>query len=87
MRWGSRGFAAQKRPPAAQLPDVAAEELRELSRLRDRLQEDFASRLRQLHRAVDLGFPEFTRHVHTLESQLAATILSRYPTAASFRGA
>jgi len=33
------------------------------------------------------GFPEFTRHVHTLESQLAATILSRYPTAASFRGA
>jgi hypothetical protein len=25
--------------------------------------------------------------VHTLESQLAATILSRYPTAASFRGA
>jgi hypothetical protein len=30
-------------------------------------------------RAVDLGFPEFTRHVHTLESQLAATILSRYP--------
>jgi transposase len=34
-----------------------------------------------------LGFPEFTRHVRTLESQLAATILSRYPTAASFRGA
>jgi transposase len=56
-------------------------------RLRERLQEDFASRLRQLHRAVDLGFPEFTRCVRTLESQLATTILSRYPTAASFRGA
>jgi transposase len=84
---GIARFAAQKRPPATQLPDVATEELRVLSRLRDRLQEDFASRLRQLHRAVDLGFPEFTRHVHTLESQLAATILSRYPTAASFRGA
>jgi transposase len=84
---GIARFAGQKRPPAAQLPDVATEELRELSRLRDRLQEDFASRLRQLHRAVDLGFPEFTRHVRTLESQLAATILSRYPTAASFRGA
>ena len=84
---GIARFAAQKRPPAAQLPDAATEELRELSRLRDRLQEDFASRLRQLHRAVDLGFPEFTRHVRTLESQLAATILSRYPTAASFRGA
>ena len=84
---GIARFAAQKRPPATQLPDVATEELRELSRLRDRLQEDFASRLRQLHRAVDLGFPEFTRHVRTLESQLASTILSRYPTAASFRGA
>lgn len=33
-----------------------------------------------------MGFPEFTRHVRTLESQLAATILSRYPTAVSFRG-
>jgi hypothetical protein len=35
----------------------------------------------------DLGFPEFTRHVRTLERQLAAAILSRYPTAASFHGA
>jgi len=84
---GIARFAAQKRPRAAQLPDSATEELRELSRLRERLAEDFAGRLRQLHRAVDLGFPEFTRHVRTLESQLAATILSRYPTAASFRGA
>ncbi len=83
---GIARFAAQKRPSAAQLPDVATEELRELARLRARLQEDFASRLRQLHRAVDLGFPEFTRHVHTLESPLAAAILSRYPTAASFHG-
>src|SRR6266404_9054389 len=83
---GIARFAAQKRPPATELPDVATVELRELARLRERLQEDFASRLRQLHRAVDLGFPEFTRHVRTLESQLATTILSRYPTAASFRG-
>jgi transposase len=82
---GIARFAAQKRPPAAQLPDVATEELRELARLRERLAADFASRLRQLHRAVDLGFPEFTRHVRTLESQLATTILSRYPTAASFQ--
>jgi len=68
------------------LPDAVTEELRELERLRERVAEDFAGRLRQLHRAVDLGFPEFTRHVRTLESQLATTILSRYPTAASFRG-
>jgi hypothetical protein len=42
--------------------------------------------LRQLQRAVDLGFPEFTRYVRTLESQFATMILSRYPTAALFRG-
>jgi hypothetical protein len=34
----------------------------------------------------DLGFPEFTRHVRTLESELATTILSRYSAAASYRG-
>jgi transposase len=83
---GIARFAAQKRPPPAQLSDVATEELRELARLRERLAEDFASRLRQLHRAVDLGFQEFTRYVRTLESPLATTILSRYPTAASFQG-
>ena len=60
---GIARFAAQKRPPAGQLPDAATEELRELARLRERLTENFASCLRQLHRAVDLGFPEFTRYV------------------------
>src|SRR5713101_1053635 len=83
---GIARFAQQKRPRAAHLPDAVTEELRELEWLRERVAEDFAGRLRQLHRAVDLGFPEFTRHVRTLESQLATTILSRYPTAASFRG-
>ncbi len=82
---GIARFAQQKRPRTTQLPDALSEELRELERLRERLAEDFASRLRQLHRAVDLGFPEFTRYLRTLESQLATTILSRYPTAASFR--
>jgi transposase len=37
-----------------------------------------------LHRAVDLGFPEFTRHVQTLDSELAGAILG-YPTAAAVR--
>jgi hypothetical protein len=72
--------------PGYACSDSVTEELRELERLRERVAEDFADRLRQLHRAVDLGFPEFTRYVRTLESQLAATILSRCPTAASFRG-
>jgi transposase len=30
---------------------------------------------------VDLTFPEFTRHVKTLDSELAVAILARYPTA------
>lgn len=82
---GIARFAQQKRPRAAHLPDAVTEELRELERLRERLAEEFAGHLRQLHRSVDLGFPEFTRFVRTLE-RLATTILSRYPTAASFRG-
>jgi transposase len=83
---GIARFAQQKRPRAAHLPDVVTEELRELERLGERLVEEFAGRLRQLYRAVDLGFPEFIRYVRTLESQLATTILSRHPTAESFRG-
>src|SRR6266481_6247121 len=83
---GIARFAQQKRPAVGHVPDSVTEELRELERLRERVAEDFAGRLRQLHRAVDLGFPEFTRYVRTLESQLATTILSRYPTAASFQG-
>ena len=84
---GIARFAQQKRPRAAHLPDAAIEELRELERLHERLAEDFASRLRQLHRAVDLGFPEFTRYVRTLESQLATTIGSAADTTQSVAAA
>jgi len=56
------------------LLEAAAEELRGLVRLRERLPEDLGDRLRQLHRAVDLKFPEFTNHVRTLESELAIAI-------------
>jgi transposase len=79
-------FAAQKRPPTTPLPDALAEELRELVQLRQRLMQDFGDRVRQLHRLVDLGFPEFTRYVRTLDSELATTILRDHPTAAAFRG-
>ncbi len=83
---GIARFAAQKHPAATPLPDAITEELRELVRLRERLLQDFGDRVRQLHRLVDLGFPEFTRYVRTLESQLATAILRDYPTAAAFRG-
>ena len=79
-------FTAQKRPAATRLPDRAADELRELVRHRDRLMQDFGDRVRQLHRLVDLGFPEFNRHVRTLDSKLATTILHEYPTAEAFHG-
>lgn len=83
---GIARFTAQKRPPATRLPDSATDELRELVRLRDRLVQDFGDRLRQLHRLVDLGFPEFTRYVRSLDSELATAILHDYPTAAAFGG-
>lgn len=83
---GIARFAAEKRPPATPLPDALAEELRELVHLRERLLRDFGDRVRQLHRLVDLGFPEFTRYVRTLDSELAVAILRDYPTAAAYRG-
>lgn len=81
---GIARFAAQKRPPVTRLPDAVTQELRELVRLRDRLNQELGDRLRQLHRLVDLGFPEFTRHVRTLDSQLATALLRECPTAAAF---
>ncbi len=83
---GLARFGAQKRPPATRLPETATEELRELVRLRDRLVQDFGDRVRQLHRLVDLGFPEFTRYVKGLDTELATAILAEYPTAQAFQG-
>jgi transposase len=82
---GIARFAAQKRPPATQLPEPALLELRELVRFRQQILQQLGDRVRHLHRAVDLGFPEFTRYVRTLQSGLATTILSHYPTATAFR--
>jgi transposase len=78
-------FAAEKHPPATRVPDRAVQELRELVRHRDRLEQDFSERRNQLHRLVDLGFPEFTRVVRKLDSKLATAILLRYPTAQAFQ--
>jgi transposase len=83
---GIARFAAEKRPAPTRLPDDATQELRELVRLRDRLMQDLGDRVRQLHRAVDLGFPEFTRYVRTLDSELATAILHEHPTAEAFLG-
>lgn len=74
----------EKRPAPTRLFDQAAEALRELVRHRDRLRQDFDDRVRQLHRLVDLGFPEFTRYVKGLDSMLATALIAEYPTAAAF---
>jgi transposase len=81
---GIARFAAQKRPAVTRLPDAVTEELRELVRLRDRIVQEIGDRVRQLHRLVDLGFPEFTRYVRTLNSQLATALLHAFPTAKAF---
>lgn len=77
-------FLSEKRLTPSRLPDELTAELRELVHLRDRLVQDLGDRTRQLHRAVDLGFPEFTRHVKDLASMRATAMLSRYPTAKAF---
>jgi transposase len=68
-------------------PDVATRDLRELVRLRARFLQDFGDRTRQLHRAVDLSFPEFTRYVVELDSPRATALLHAFPTAAAVRTA
>jgi transposase len=78
-------FALQKHPPVTRLPDEATDELRELVRLRARLVQELGDRVRQLHRLVDLGFPEVTRHVRRLDGPLATAILRAYPTARAFQ--
>lgn len=81
---GLARLAFERRPLPSRLHDAAAESLRELVRHRDRLRQDFDDRVRQLHRLVDLGFPEFTRYVRTLDSQLATSLLAEHPTAQTF---
>ena len=82
---GIARFAALKRPSPTALLDAATEQLRELVRLRVRLVQDFSDRQRQLHRLVDLCFPELTRHLRGLDSERARSILREYPTAEAFR--
>jgi transposase len=80
-------FGAQKRPGPTPVPDPVLENVRELVRLQQRLGQDYADRIRQLHRLLFLVFPEFTEVVHTVDSQRATTLLSRYPSAKAFREA
>jgi transposase len=84
---GLARFGQQKRPAATVLPDVATRDLRELVRLRARFLQDLGDRTRQLHRVVDLSFPEFPRCVPQLDSARATALLQAFPTAAAVRAA
>ena len=81
---GLARLAFEKRPAPTRLHDAATESLRELVRHRDQLRQDFDDRVRQLHRLIDLGFPEFTRYVRSLDSMLATALIAEYPTAQAF---
>ncbi|GLR79122.1 hypothetical protein HUE56_08455 (plasmid) [Azospirillum oryzae] len=63
------------------MPDHATEQLRELVRNRDRLVQDCGDSVRQLHRLLDLTFPDFKHHIALLDTVLALTILKAFPTA------
>jgi transposase len=77
-------FASEKRPAPTALPDEATLELREMVRLRDRYVQDLGDRVRQLHRVLDLTFPEFTKLVSGLDSELATSLLTRCQTSVQF---
>ncbi len=74
-------FGAEKRPMKTRLPDEITLELRELVTMRDRCVQELGDKVRQLHRLVDLCFPELTRHIGDLGSHLATTVIGRWPTA------
>jgi transposase len=80
-------FGAQMRPEPTDPPDAQTVVLRELFQSRERLVQDLGDRVRQLHRLVDLVFPEFTRFVTSLDGPLATTILARHPTATALAAA
>lgn len=77
-------FAVQKKLAATRMSDGSFAELKELVSLRDRLVQDMGDRERQLHRAVDLGFPEFTSFIKDLSTYKATALLREFPTAQAF---
>lgn len=72
-------FAAEKRIKGERLKDQVRLALRELVGLRDRLQQDLDDRARQLHRALDLSFPESKKLFKSVKTAKTTTILKNYP--------
>lgn len=72
-------FAAEKRLEGVQLPGELSRMLREVVSLRDRLQQDIDDRARQLHRALDLSFPESAKLFKSVKTLKTTSILKAYP--------
>jgi transposase len=72
-------FAAEKRATGERATNEVRLALRELVSLRDRLQQDLDDRGRQLHRALDLSFPESKPLFKSITSLRTTTILKNYP--------
>jgi transposase len=72
-------FAAQKRVTGERVKKEVQLALRELVSLRDRLQQDLDDRGRQLHRALDLSFPESKSLFKSITSLKTTSILKKYP--------
>jgi transposase len=81
---GIARYLQEKKPAPTRLAEGTTLQLRELVRLRDRLVQDMVEKVQQLHRVIDLGFPEFTRLVTDVGSALATSLLERYGTAQGF---
>lgn len=81
---GIAQFMREKKPSPTILSDEANLQLREIVRLRDRVQQDMVDKVNQLHRVIDLGFPEFTKFVKDVGSALATSLLEKYSTAQAF---
>lgn len=79
--------AMSLRPARNAVPELEYANLRELSRWRARQVQDLGDRIRQLHRQVDLVFPELPRVVKDLSTQRVLALLTRWPTARALAAA
>jgi hypothetical protein len=84
MRSQSRGSRRTSASNQQSYREQFAQELRALVHLRNDTIQHLGDRTRHLHKEIDLTFSEFTRNVRGLDTELATTILVRYPTASSF---
>src|SRR5260370_15568187 len=64
-------FAAQKRPAATAPCGPAIEELKQLKVFLEQSVQHLGHRVRHLHQSLYLTFPDFSPHVHRLDTDLA----------------